>query len=65
MIEQLMYLFLSICTIGIGSLCLCAGVLLVIRFGAMLTQPDHVTWQCTLMITLGVMLILGGLLTIA
>ena len=65
MIEQLIYLFVSICIISIGSLSLCAGALLVIRFGAMLTQPDHVIWQCALMITLGVILILGGLLIIA
>lgn len=65
MTEQLMYLFSSIFTIAIGCGCLVAGVLLVVRFGAMLLHPDHVTWQCALMVTLGTVLILGGLLVIA
>lgn len=64
MTEQLMYLFSTMFTIAIGCGCLAAGVWLVIRFGAMLTHPDHVAWQCALMVTLGAVLILGGLLLI-
>lgn len=65
MTEQLMYLLSSIFAIAIGCSCLGTGLLLVIRFGAMLLHPDHVSWQCALMVTLGAVLILGGLLIIA
>ena len=64
MIEQLMYLFSTLFTIAIGCGCLAAGIWLVIRFGIMLAHPDHVAWQCALMITLGIIFILGGLLLI-
>lgn len=65
MLLQLMYLLSSIFVTIIGCTCLGVGLLLIIKFAAMLTDSDHVGWQCFLMISLGAVIILGGLLLIA
>ena len=65
MIEQLMYLFLSISMIIVSIGCLGAGIWLVVRYGGMLLELDHVTKQCVPMIILGAILIIAGIIVIA